>query len=167
MCGWCYVGPGVTIGENAAVGNFCEINSGASIGDDTLLNAYCLLNSDTVVGRGCIFGAGVLTADEKRMTARTPNMTEAMSALCDPHSAVGSTLMCTTPCEKRGAAATAWRRPGSCAIWPHPPRGACGPAEGPVVVRFARFQRRRAEPSMPYMGSYAYSTGRVIVRASR
>lgn len=74
VCGWCYIGPDVVVGENAVIGNFCEINSGAAIGDGTLLNAHCVINSDTVVGKGCILGSGVHTADEKYMTARTSNI---------------------------------------------------------------------------------------------
>ena len=61
---------------NTVIGNFCEINSGAKIGKDTLINSHCHLNSDTKVGSGMIFGSGVLTADEKYMTARTENITK-------------------------------------------------------------------------------------------
>ena len=76
VCGWCYIGPDVVIGENAVIGNFCEINSSAVVGGGTLLNPYCVLNSNTVVGKECIFGGGVLTADEKYMTVRTSNITK-------------------------------------------------------------------------------------------
>ena len=76
ICGWCYVGPGVEIGENTVIGNFCEINSGTKIGADTLINSHCNLNSNTRVGSGVIFGGGVLTADEKHMTARTESITK-------------------------------------------------------------------------------------------
>ena len=55
ICGWCYIGPDVEIGENTVIGNFCEINSGAKIGADTLINSHCHLNSDTIVGNGVTF----------------------------------------------------------------------------------------------------------------
>ena len=48
ICGWCYIGPDVEIGENTVIGNFCEINSGAKIGRDTLINSHCHLNSNTL-----------------------------------------------------------------------------------------------------------------------
>ena len=76
ICGWCYIGPDVEIGENTVIGNFCEINSGAKIGRDTLINSHCHLNSDTIVGNGVTFGGSVHTADEKYMTARTENITK-------------------------------------------------------------------------------------------
>ena len=76
ICGWCYIGPDVHIGENAIIGNFCEINSGAAIGCGTMINSHCHINSDTTIGDGVIFGSGVLTADEKYMTARTCNITK-------------------------------------------------------------------------------------------
>ena len=96
VCGWCYIGPNVVIGENAVIGNFCEINSGAIVGDNTLLNAYCILNSNTVVGRGCILGGGVLTADEKYMTARTSNVTKKPCRIGDDcRIGQGSMLICT------------------------------------------------------------------------
>ena len=76
ICGWCYIGPNVEIGENVVIGNFCEINSGVKIGDHALINAHCNLNSDTLIGAGTILGGGVLTADEKYMTARTENITK-------------------------------------------------------------------------------------------
>lgn len=74
ICGWCYIGPHVVIGDNSVIGNYCEINSGTKIGSHTLINSHCHLNSDTIVGDNVIFGAGVLTADEKYMTARTKNI---------------------------------------------------------------------------------------------
>jgi len=96
ICGWCYIGEGVVIGANTVIGNFCEINSGTKIGDDTLLNSYCLLNSDTVVGSGVILGAGVLTADEKYMTARTTNITKKPCVIGnDCRIGQGSSLICT------------------------------------------------------------------------
>ena len=96
VCGWCYIGPNAVIGDNAVVGNFCEINSGTTIGGETLLNAYCVLNSDTVVGRGCVFGAGVMTADEKHMTARTSNVTKKPCRIGDDcRIGQGSMLICT------------------------------------------------------------------------
>ena len=96
VCGWCYIGPGVEIGENAVVGNFCEINSGASIGDGTLLNAHCTLNSDTVVGEGCLLSIGVMTADEKYMTARTSNIVKKPCRIGnDCRIGLGSMLVCT------------------------------------------------------------------------
>ena len=76
ICGWCYIGPDVKIGENTVIGNFCEINSGVKIGRDTLINSHCHLNSDTIVGNGVTFGGSVHTADEKYMTARTENITK-------------------------------------------------------------------------------------------
>lgn len=97
VCGYCYIGPNAVIGENAVIGNFCEINSGASVGDGTLLNAYCLLNSNTAVGSGCILGAGVLTADEKRMTARTANIVKRPCRIGDDcRIGQGSMLVCTS-----------------------------------------------------------------------
>lgn len=96
ICGWCYIGEDVVIGENSVIGNFCEINSGTRIGSDTLLNSYCLLNSDTVVGSGVILGAGVLTADEKYMTARTTNITKKPCVIGDDcRIGQGSSLVCT------------------------------------------------------------------------
>lgn len=72
----CFIGKGVRIGAGTKIGNFCEINPGAVIGADCLINSHCHLNSGTVVGDGTIFGSGVLTADEKYMTARTSNVTK-------------------------------------------------------------------------------------------
>lgn len=96
VCGWCYIGPDVVIGEDVVIGNFCEINSGVTVGDGTLFNPYCVINSDTVVGRGCIFGAGVLTADEKYMTARTSNVTKKPCRIGnDCRIGQGSMLVCT------------------------------------------------------------------------
>ncbi len=74
VCGWCYIGHNVEIGENTVIGNFCEINAGSKIGKNTLINSHCHINSNTIIGNGTIFGAGVLTADEKFMTARTTNI---------------------------------------------------------------------------------------------
>ena len=74
ICGWCYIGPNVSIGDGAVIGNFCEINSGARIGKNTMINSHCHLNSNTVLGDGVIFGSSVMTADEKYMTARTGNV---------------------------------------------------------------------------------------------
>ena len=62
------------IGNDTVIGNFCEINSGVKIGNGTLINSHCNLNSDTQVGDDAILGGGVLTADEKYMTARTQNV---------------------------------------------------------------------------------------------
>ena len=74
ICGWCYIGPRVEIGENTVIGNFCEINSDAKIGTNTLINSHCHINSNTVIGDGVIFGTHVGIADEKYMTARTANI---------------------------------------------------------------------------------------------
>ena len=38
VCGWCYIGSNVQIGEGTVIGNYCEINSGAVIGNNTLIN---------------------------------------------------------------------------------------------------------------------------------
>ena len=74
ICGWCYIGPDVVIGEHTVIGNFCEINSGTKIGNNTLINAHCVLNSNTMVGNETILSTHVATADEKYMTARTKNI---------------------------------------------------------------------------------------------
>lgn len=97
ICGWCYIGPDVTIGDNTVIGNFCEINSGATIGSNTLINSHCHLNSNTVVGSGVIFGSGVLTADERYMTARTKNI-EKIPCMIGDDCRIGqnSSLVCTT-----------------------------------------------------------------------
>ena len=71
VCGWCYIGSNVQIGEGTVIGNYCEINSGSVIGNNTLINGHCNINSNTIIGNGTIFGGGVMTADEKIMTART------------------------------------------------------------------------------------------------
>ena len=76
ICGWCYIGPNVEIGGDTVVGNFCEINSDAKIGREVLINSHCTINSGTYVGDYTILGSGVLTADEKYMTARTSNVTK-------------------------------------------------------------------------------------------
>lgn len=96
ICGWCYIGPNVVIGEHAVIGNFCEINSGTRIGANTLLNSHCHLNSDTIVGNDVIFGAGVLTADEKYMTARTKNVEKKPCVIGnDCRVGQGARLVCT------------------------------------------------------------------------
>ena len=96
VCGWCYIGPDVMIGDNAVVGNFCEINSGAVIGEGTLLNSHCVINSDTIIGKGCIFSNIVMTADEKYMTARTSNITKKPCRIGDDcRIGQGSTLVST------------------------------------------------------------------------
>lgn len=97
ICGWCYIGPDVHIGQNAVIGNFCEINSGATIGRGTMINSHCHLNTDTVVGDNVIFGSGVLTADEKYMTPRTHNITKKPCRIGN-ECRVGqnSSLICTT-----------------------------------------------------------------------
>ena len=97
ICGWCYIGPGVEIGENTVIGNFCEINSGTKIGADTLINSHCNLNSDTKVGNGVIFSTGVLTADEKYMTSKTENITKKPCVIGnDCRIGQGASLICTT-----------------------------------------------------------------------
>lgn len=70
----CFIGKGVRIGPRTKIGNFCEINSGASIGADCLINSHCHINSDTTISDSTILGSGVLTADERYMTARTQNV---------------------------------------------------------------------------------------------
>ena len=96
ICGWCYIGPNVVIGENTVIGNFCEINSDAKIGKNTLINSHCHLNSNTVVGDGVIFGSGVLTADEKYMTPRTTNIKKTPCIIGnDCCIGQGSRLVCT------------------------------------------------------------------------
>ena len=97
ICGWCYIGSGVEIGENAVIGNFCEINSGAKIGAGTLINSHCHLNSNTRVGNGVIFGSGVLTADEKHMTSKTESITKKPCVIGnDCRIGQNSSLVCTT-----------------------------------------------------------------------
>ena len=97
ICGWCYIGPDVTIGEHTIIGNFCEINSHAEIGSNVLVNSHCHLNSNTVVGNGVIFGAGVHTADEKYMTARTKNIKKTPCMIGnDCRIGQGSNLVCVT-----------------------------------------------------------------------
>ena len=97
ICGWCYIGPDVEIGENTVIGNFCEINSGAKIGRDTLINSHCHINSNTRVGNGVIFGSGVLTADEKYMTSKTENITKKPCVIGnDCRIGQNSGLICTT-----------------------------------------------------------------------
>lgn len=76
IANYCFIGKGVRIGAGTKIGNYCEINPGTSIGKGCLINSHCHLNSDTVVGDGTIFGSGVLTADERHMTARTCNVTK-------------------------------------------------------------------------------------------
>ena len=96
VCGWCYIGPNVQIGERTVIGNYCEINSGAVIGDDTLINSHCNINSNTIIGNGTIFGGGVLTADEKYMTARTTNIEKKPCVIGnDCRIGQGSNLVCT------------------------------------------------------------------------
>ena len=41
VCGWCYIGSNVQIGEGTVIGNYCEINSGSVIGNNTLINGHC------------------------------------------------------------------------------------------------------------------------------
>lgn len=97
ICGWCYIGPGVVIGEHTVIGNFCEINSGAVVGNGALINSHCHLNSNTVVGNGVIFGSGVLTADERHMTARTQNVKKKPCVIGDDcRIGQNSSLICTT-----------------------------------------------------------------------
>ena len=97
ICGWCYIGPDVEIGENTVIGNFCEINSGTKIGKGTLINSHCNLNSDTRVGNGVILSTGVLTADEKYMTARTENIAKKPCVIgSDCRIGQNSSLICTT-----------------------------------------------------------------------
>ena len=96
ICGWCYIGPEVEIGENTVIGNLCEINSGAKIGRDTLLNSHCHLNSNTGVGDRVILGSGVLTADEKYMTAITARITKKPCVIGDGcRIGQNSSLICT------------------------------------------------------------------------
>lgn len=76
IANFCYIGKDVRIGKNCVIGNFCEINNGTVIGDNTLINSHCHLNSNTIIGNDCIFGASVMTADEKYMTPHTSKITK-------------------------------------------------------------------------------------------
>ena len=96
IANYCFIGKGVTVGRNCKIGNFSEINSGVTIGDNTLINGHCSLNSDTRVGSNVVFGGGVLTGDEKYMTAITSNIQKKPCVIGD-HVKVGqgSRLVCT------------------------------------------------------------------------
>ena len=95
-CGWCYIGSNVQIGEGTVIGNYCEINSGSVIGNNTLINGHCNINSNTIIGNGTIFGGGVMTADEKIMTARTANIEKKPCVIGnDCRIGQGTNLVCT------------------------------------------------------------------------
>ena len=96
ICNFVYIGQDVEIGEGTVIGNFCEINSGAKIGRNNMINSHCHVNSDTVIGNDNIFGASVLTADEKHMTARTKNITKTPCVIGnDCRIGQHSSLVCT------------------------------------------------------------------------
>ena len=55
---------------------FARQTRAQSSATEILLNAHFLPHSDTAIGRVCIFGAGVLTTNEKYMAAKTSNVTK-------------------------------------------------------------------------------------------
>lgn len=83
-----YIGKGVKIGKKNKIHNLVNVYPFCEIGDSNVINAFVNLNENTKVGSNNIFGGGVLTADEIRMTPRTENI-ERKNCVIGNNNAIG------------------------------------------------------------------------------